>query len=238
MDRADSRLRARSSGDEGRDEGALEASRCFLRAMLMGIDDMAPVPSDLVNRVGEFLKIDVAELISPPALRRISTRPPLSAAPLQPAPGERRRRVLFLGRSDAARIAMLDAVSRATLADDVDVRTASLTPIAHDPRALRVLRHAGFATDAIHPRAVTVDDLSWADLVITVGSERDDWERLLPRSTPHQHETIDDPIPLARANGDELAPFRTVLRVIERTVSALRPPRSSRIPVAPSIRPK
>lgn len=236
MDRAESRLRAR--GGAGSDEGALEASRCFLRAMLMGIDDHGPVPNDLVARVGEFLKIDVGELITPPALRRISTRPPPSNFPLQNAPGERRRRVLFLGRNDAARIAMFDAVSRASLAGDVDVRTAALTPIASDARALRVLRHAGYATDAIHPRAVTVDDLSWADLVVTVGTDREQWEKFLPRSTAHQHETIDDPIVQARTltEGDELDAFRAVLRVIERTVGALRPPRVSRIPGPPSVR--
>lgn len=239
MDRAESRLRARAGGA---DEGALEASRCFLRAMLMGIDDTALVPSDLVARVGEFLKLDVAELISPPGLRRVSTRPPPSSFPLQPSPGERRRRVLFLGRSDGARVAMFDAVARSMLADEVDVRAAALTPIAHDPRSLRVLRHAGYATEATHPRPVTVDDLSWADLVVTVGAEREVWERFLPRSTLHQHEVIDDPIVLARAlvgDSDELEPFRSTLRAVERAIAMLRPPRSSRIPTAPvSQRPK
>lgn len=226
----------------------MEASFCFLRAMLMGIDDGAPVPPDLVSRVGEFLKIDVSELTAPPALRRVSTRPPPSSFPLQSSPGERRRRVLFLGRNDGARIAMFEAVARASLSDDVDVRAASLTPSAHDPRSLRVLRHAGYATEAVQPRAVTVDDLSWADLVVTAGGARDDWERLLPRSTEHQHEMIDDPIALALGGQDELEGFRAVLRVIERTVSGLRPPRTSlrpsfsRLPAAepppPSVRPK
>ena len=218
----------------------MEASRCFLRAMLMGIDESAPVPDDLVARVGEFLKLDLSELSSTPALRRVSTRPPASSYPLQNAPGERRRRVLFLGRSDAARVAMFDAVSRAVLADEADVRAASLTPAAHDPRTLRVLRHAGYSTDALSPRAVTVDDLSWADLVVTVGGEREDWEKFLPRSTPHQHELLDEPIALSRAlagEQDELEPFRSVLRAIERSVTVLRPPRSSRIPAAPQLRP-
>ena len=219
----------------------MEASRCFLRAMLMGIDDISAVPPELVARVSEFLKIDVAELVAPPALRRISTRPPPSSFPLQNAPGERRKRVLFLGRTDGARIAMFDAVARTSLSGDVDVRAASLTPAAHDPRALRVLRHAGYATEAVLPRAVTVDDLSWADLVVTVGAALDDWERFLPRSTIHQHEVIDDPLALARALAsadDELEPFRAVLRVVERTIVALRPPRTSlrpsysRLPVA------
>jgi protein-tyrosine-phosphatase len=231
MERAESRLRAR--GGPNADEGALEASRCFLRAMLIGIDEQAPVPPDLVARVGEFLKIDVAELITPPALRRISTRPPPSSVPLMTAPGERRRRVLFLGRSDGARVAMFDAVARAMLASDVDVRTAALTPVAHDPRSLRVLRHAGYATELTHPRAVTVDDLSWADMVVTVGGEREVWEKFLPRSTPHQHEAIDDPIALARSltgDSDELEPFRSTLRAVERAITQLRPPRVSRIP--------
>lgn len=235
MDRAESRLRTR-----GGEEGALEASRCFLRAMLVGVEDAAPVPNDLVARVGEFLKIDVAELLEgPPALRRQSTRPPPSSFPLQAPPGERRRRVLLLGRADGARLAMLDAVARSMLADEAEVRAAALTPIAYDSRALRVLRHSGYATELLNPRAVTVDDLTWADLVVTVSGEREDWERFLPRSTPHHHEPVDDPIALIREltdEHDELEAYRAVLRAIERLLSGLRPPRSSRLPAAPALR--
>jgi protein-tyrosine-phosphatase len=235
LERAEERLRAR-----GGEEGAIEASRCFLRAMLVGIDETAAVPEELIQRVGEFLKLDMSDVLVPPALRRASTRPPASLSPLQVSPGERRRRVLFLGRHDSARIAMLEAVARGMLADEADVRAASLTPAANDPRAMRVLRHAGYATDLLSPRAVTVDDLSWADLVVTVGGLKDDWERFLPRTTPHQHEVIDDPVRLAReapAPTDELEPFRAALRAIERSITVMRPPRSSRMPVAPSVRP-
>ncbi len=233
MERAEARLRAR-----GGEEGALEASRCFLRAMLSAIDEQADVPEDLVSRVGEFLKIDFSELSPKPALRRTSTRPPPSSFPLQAPPGERRRRVLFLGRQDSVRVAMFEAVARALLADDADVRAASLTPAATDPRAVRVLRHAGYATEQLSARAVTVDDLSWTDLVVTIGGDREEWERYIPRSTPHQHEQVDDPVALARSvdPADELEPFRSSLRAVERVVTQLRPPRSSRIPAAPALR--
>lgn len=233
MDRAEARLRSR-----GGDEGSLEASRCFLRAMLVGVDETARVPDDLVSRVCEFLKIDKAEVVEhAPALRRQSTRPP-SNFPLQAPPGERRRRVLLLGRADGARLAMFDAVARAMVGDDAEVRCAGLTPVAYDPRALRVLRHSGYPTELLNPRAVTVDDLSWADLVITVGGDREDWERFLPRSTPHQHEQVDDPVALTRGlsgDRDELDAYRAVLRVVERVIGQLRPPRSSRFPAAPPM---
>lgn len=230
MERAEARLRAR-----GGEEGSLEASRCFLRAMLAAIDEQAQVPEDLVSRVGEFLKLDLTELSPQPALRRTSTRPPPSSFPLQAPPGERRRRVLFLGRHDGARVAMFEAVARAMLVDDADVRAASLTPAATDPRAVRVLRHAGYATEQLSPRTVTVDDLSWADIVVTVSGERDDWERYIPRSIPHQHEVVDDPVAAAKplTGVDEIEPFRLSLRAVERAVVALRPPRSSRMPAAP-----
>lgn len=234
MDRAEARLRTRGGGEEG----ALEASRCFLRAMLVGVDENASVPHDLVARVGEFLKIDLVELLDNPALRRQSTRPPTSN-PLAAPPGERRRRVLLLGRADAARLAMLDAVGRTMLADDAEVRAAALTPIGYDARALKVLRHSGYATEQLNPRSVSVDDLSWADLVLTVGGEREDWERFLPRSIPHQHEPVEDPIALTREladEHDELEIYRTVLRAIERIVAQLRPPRSSRLPAAAPLR--
>jgi protein-tyrosine-phosphatase len=229
MERAEIKLRARSV-----EEGGLEASRCFLRAMLVGIDDAAPVPDDLLARVSEFLKIDLEDLVAPP--QRPSVRPP-SANPLASVPGERPRRVLFLGRSDPARVAMIEAVARSVLADEVEIRAASLAPAPVDARALRVIRHAGYSTDGVHPRAVSVDDLSWADLVVTVGGEREDWERFLPRSTAHQHESIEDPVGLARGletSRNELEPFRMVLRAVERMLGALRPPRATKVPtVAP-----
>lgn len=234
MERADARLRTR-----GGEEGALEASRCFLRAMLMGIDDAGAVPDDLVVRVGEFLAIDHAELMGVAA--RPSTRPPPSSVMLQAVPGERLRRVLVLGRGDGARVAMLDAVGRAMLVDEAELRAACLAPVPYDTRALRVLRLAGYATEGLGARAVTVDDLTWADLVITVGGDRDMWDRFLPRSTPHQHEPIDDPVALTRGlpgEHDDHEAFRSALRTIERVLSALKPPRSSRLPAAaPSIRP-
>ncbi len=245
MERVDARLRARSSSEKGEDDSGIEASRCFLRAMLVGIEDAAPVPDALVSRVSEFLKIDVEDLVGTSALRRASTRPPPSSVSLQAPPGERRRRVLFLGRSDAARIPMVDAVARTQLADEVEIRAAAIAPVAFDARALRVLRHAGYATDVLGPRALTVDDLSWADVVVTISGEREDWERFLPRTLPHQHEAVDDPIALMRAakegrisEVDELEPFRGVLRAVERLLATMRPPRSSRMPAAPpSVRP-
>ena len=82
LDRAEARLRAR-----GGEEGALEASRCFLRAMLVGIDDTAPVPDDLVARVGEFPKLDLSELTTNPALRRVSTQENPTSRPIVPMGG-------------------------------------------------------------------------------------------------------------------------------------------------------
>jgi protein-tyrosine-phosphatase len=236
MDRAESRLRARRSADQ--DEEGLEASRCFLRAMLTSVDDHEQVPADLVARVSEFLKLDLEELTNGPNSRR-SARPPASSSLAAP-PGERPRRVLFLGRSDGARLVMIDAIARATLAGEVDVRAAALSPVPFDPRALRALRHAGYATEGIAPRPMTVDDLSWADVVVTIGGEREDWDRFVPRSIAHQHEPVEDPVVLAKdliGSEDENEPFRLVLRAIERLVAVMRPPRSSRMPAAPQLRP-
>ncbi|MGZ3419327.1 MAG: arsenate-mycothiol transferase ArsC [Polyangiales bacterium] len=228
MDRAESRLRAKGGDEEG-----LEASRCFLRAMLTSVDDNAAVPQDLVARVAEFLKLDLDELMNGPTARR-SARPP-AANSLAAPPGERPRRVLFLGRGDAARLVMIDAIARATLAGEVDVRAASVSPVPFDARALRALRHAGYSTEGLAPRPMTVDDLSWADVVVTLSGEREDWDRFVPRSIVHQHEPVEDPVPLAKdlvGSEDENEPFRAVLRAIERLVAVMRPPRSSRMPAA------
>jgi hypothetical protein len=98
-----------------------------------------------------------------------------------------------------------------------------------------VLRHAGYPTEGIVPRVLSVEDLSWADLVVTVSGEAEDWQRFLPRSMSHQHEAVDDPVSIAQAlvgSQDEDEPFRSVLRTLERIVLLMRPPRSSRMPVA------
>lgn len=227
MERAEARLSTRADA-----EGSIEATRCFLRAMLVGIDEEGLVPDDLVARIADLLKIDRDELfgatLHAPALRRKSTRPP-------PSVGPRRQRILVLGRADAARLPMLEAVLRATFADEADVRGAALSPAPLDPRALRVLRLAGYATDALVPRALAVDDMTWGDLVVTVSGEREDWERLLPRNLEHVHELIDDPAAQARDLAevdDQSEPYRSALRAIERLAGQLRAGRSVRIPAA------
>ncbi len=206
--------------------------------MLIGVDEDAVVPDELIARVSEFLRIEADDLSGPPVSRRASTRPPPPS--LKAAPGERRRRLLFLGRSDAARVAICEAVARASLGDEAEVRAASLTPAAPDPRAIRALRHAGYPTDAIVSRAVTVEDLSWADLVVTLGGDRETWEKFLPRSIAHQHESLEDPVVRARdlaGSQDEDEPFRAAIRAVERVVVAMRPPRSSRVPALPQTGP-
>jgi protein-tyrosine-phosphatase len=227
MERAEARLSTRADA-----EGSIEATRCFLRAMLVGIDEEGAVPDDLVARIADLLKIDREELfgtpVHAPALRRKSTRPP-------PSVGPRRQRILVLGRADAARLPMLEAVLRATFADEADVRGAALSPAPLDPRALRVLRLAGYATDALVPRALAVDDMTWGDLVVTVSGEREDWERLLPRNLEHVHELIEDPAARARDLAevdDQSEPYRSALRAIERLAGQLRAGRSVRLPAA------
>lgn len=229
MDRAEARLTARADA-----EGSVEATRCFLRAMLVGIDEDGAVPDDLVARIADLLKIERDELFgAPPAntvassSRRLSTRPP-------PSVGPRRQRILVLGRADAARLPMLEAIVRAAFAEEADVRGAALSPAPLDPRALRVLRLAGYATDALVPRALAVEDMTWSDLVVTVSGEREDWERLLPRNLEHVHDLIDDPAALARdlqEADDQSEPYRATLRAIERLVERLRGGRSARMPV-------
>lgn len=228
MDRAEARLTARADA-----EGSVEATRCFLRAMLVGIDEDGAVPDDLVARIADLLKIERDELFGPPpgstgaaSTRRLSTRPP--------SVGPRRRRILVLGRADAARLPMLEAIVRAAFAEEADVRGAALSPAPLDPRALRVLRLAGYATDALVPRALAVEDMTWSDLVVTVSGEREDWERLLPRNLEHVHDLIDDPAALARdleEVDDQSEPYRATLRAIERLVEKLRGGRSTRMPV-------
>jgi len=227
VERVETRLRARS-GDDG-----IEASMCFLRAMLMGIDDEGSVPDALLARVGEFLKIDPTELTLDPVTRRPSTRPPSVWPAPPPSSRAAMRKVLFLARSDGARLPMLEAIGRAMLEGVAEVRSAGIAPVAFDPRATKALRQAGYATETLTPRPVSVDDLSWADVVVTCGGEREDWERFIPRSIAHEHQNVEDPIPQAAElgpNDDELDVFRNAVRIIERLIVPMRPMRPSRLP--------
>jgi protein-tyrosine-phosphatase len=234
VERVESRLRSRS-GDDG-----IEASMCFLRAMLMGIEDEGSVPDSLLARVGEFLKIDPTELTLDPLTRRPSTRPPSVWPAPPPSSRAAARKVLFLARSDGARLPMLEAVGRTMLEGIADVRSAGIAPVVFDSRATKALRQAGYPTETLSPRPVSVDDLSWADVVVTCGGEREDWERFIPRSIAHEHHLIDDPIPLAKDLGpddDELDVFRNAVRAIERVIGPMRPVRPSRIPQSGSAAP-
>ena len=234
VERVDRQLRARNAAEGG--EGSVEASMWFLRAMLMGIDDLGEVPDPLLARVGEFLKIDPTELTLDPGTRRPSTRPP-SVWPRGensqgPVSSRAPRKVLFLGRGDAARLAMLDAIGRALLEGVAEVRSAAIAPVAFDARATKALRQAGYSSD-LSPRAVSVDDLSWADVVVTCSGEREDWERFIPRSIAHEHHLIDDPIAQARGLGpedDEQDVFRNAVRMVERAIATMRPVRPSKMP--------
>jgi protein-tyrosine-phosphatase len=227
IDRVTTRMRLRGG------EGRVEASLCFLRALLVGIVDDAEVPTAVLGRVTEFLKIeddlDDVELDppAPPGPRRSSMR-------ISTAPPSRPTRLLFLGRSDSARLPMLDAVATAKLAGIAEVRSASIAPAQIDARVIKVLRHAGMETDHLSARTVSVDDLSWADIVVTYSGSREDWERYLPRSIAHEHFPVADPeLEKLAPDADAFDILRQSLRTIERVVAGVRPARPSRFPPAP-----
>ncbi len=234
IDRVTMRMRARGG------EGRVESSLCFLRALLVGVADDAPVPAAVLSRVGEFLRIEEddledGELEAPPPpsnpIRRSSMR-------ISTAPPARMTRVLFLGRGDAARLPMLDAVATARYAGIAEVRSASIAPAAIDARAIKVLRHAGIETDHLVSRTVSVDDLSWADLVVTASGTREDWERFIPRSMAHQHHPVPDPeLGLADPAADVHDSLRYTLRMVEKVIAAVKPVRPSRFPPPPSGNP-
>jgi len=228
VERAESVLRARGDADE---DGA-EATRCFLRAMLAGIGEDDEVPGSLVARIADLLRIEVLALsrtIEPAPASRPSAPP---AALRQSSTGI--RRVLLLGRSDGERLPLTEGVARSML-DDAEVRAAAVSPAPYDARALKALRQAGYATDGLSARALSVDDLTWAELVLTVSGDPAFWDRTLPRSTPREHLSIDEPAVL-EGQLDDLECFRVALRQVERAVAPLRSLRasrmSSRIPAA------
>jgi protein-tyrosine-phosphatase len=216
---------------DAEDEGA-EATRCFLRAMLAGIGEDQEVPGALVGRIADLLRIDVLAL----STHESSGASRASSRPAAPRASTDKRKVLVVGRGDGERLPLCEGVARSML-DDAVVRAACASPINYDPRALKALRQAGYATDGLLSRPLSVDDLAWAELVLTVGGDRAYWERTLPRSTPREHLVVDEPQALADEL-DDLESFRVTLRQVERSIAPLRNLRPSRVPsrMPPPIR--
>lgn len=222
IDRVTSRVRARGG------EGRVEASLCFLRAILVGVGEDQQVPTTMLERVAEFLRLEPQELEDdqpPPSnLRRSSLR-------ISTIPPERMTRVLLLGRSDPVRLPMLHAVANARLSTVAEIRAASIGPAPVDARIVKVLRQAGYDTDRVLPRPVTVDDLTWADLVVTMTGTIIEWAKFLPRSIAHEHQPVADPsLDSLREGQDPLDVLRQTLRNVERVVGNIRLARPSRFP--------
>ena len=178
IERVTSRIRMRGG------EGRVEASLCFLRAMLVGLTDEQEVTPSMLERVGEFLRVDPHEL-EDDSLQSNPRRN--SSMRISSIPAARLTRILLLGRGDSTRLPMLHAVASARYVEIADLRWASITPVPIDPHALKVLRQAGYPTAHLAPRGVSVDDMAWADLVVTVTGAREEWERFIPRSIAHEH---------------------------------------------------
>ncbi|GAC1522171.1 MAG: hypothetical protein NVS3B10_22600 [Polyangiales bacterium] len=228
IERVTSRVRARSGEDR------LESSLSFLSALLVGITEVHAVPPAMLERVGEFLRVEPHELGDepPPSNPRRNSSLRISSIP-PPRP----TRILLLGRGDPARMPMLHAVATARYSEIAEVRWASIAPVAVDARVLKVLRQAGYATAHLAPRTVSVDDMAWADLVVTATGTREEWERFIPRSIAHEHQPVPAPaLPELAADADPLEALRQTLRHVERAIAAVRPARPSRFPpeVAPA----
>jgi hypothetical protein len=225
VERAESVLRARS---DDADEGGAEATRCFLRAMLAGLDDDATVPASLVGRIAELLRIDVGTLLPGTPSEPSAMRPSSHPTAVRPTASADARRILLLARADGERLALCEGVARVVL-DEATVRAAAMSPVPYDARALKTLRQAGYATDGLVARSLSVDDLAWAELIVTVGGDGAGWDRMLPRTTAREHIAFDEPS--ARASDlDELESYRRQLRHIERALAPLRGSRGTRSP--------
>ena len=227
IERVTARMRQRGG------EGRVEASLCFLRALLVGVGDDQHVPDEMLERVSEFLRIEPQELEVEPPHRRSSLR-------ISTVPPARMTRVLFLGRSDPMRLPMFDAVGGARFSGIAEVRAAAIAPVAIDARAIKVLRHAGIETDHLAARSVSVDDLAWADIVVTFEGTREEWERFIPRSIAHEHHPVIDPmteIDSLDEKADALDTLRYTLRSVERVIAAVRPARPSRFPAPAPLPP-
>lgn len=101
---------------------------------------------------------------------------------------KRPARILFLSRTDACRGLMAEAAARVDGAGWLEARSAGLDPGAGpDPEALAALARAGLGGMDLRPKALTREDLEWADLVVSLDAAAGRRAGELAPGRPHRH---------------------------------------------------
>lgn len=138
-------------------------------------------------------------------------------------------KVLFICSGNSCRSQMAEGWLRVSSGGRIEAGSAGLDPHGQNPRAIAIMAEAGVDIAGQASKALTNDDLQWADLVITVCGDAEETCPLLPPGTRKEHWPLPDP---AKATGSEeeiMAVFRAsrddirhrVADLIERLTAAV-----------------
>ncbi|MEQ6885454.1 arsenate reductase ArsC [Salicola sp. Rm-C-2C1-2] len=129
--------------------------------------------------------------------------------------------VLFVCTGNACRSQMAEGFLRHMRGGRLNVDSAGLEAHGQNPRALQVMDEVGVGIQDQQSSTLTEAHLVWADLVVTVCGDADEFCPMLPPGTDKHHWALPDP---ARAQGDDatvMTEFRRVRDDIEQRVQAL-----------------
>ncbi len=108
--------------------------------------------------------------------------------------------ILFICASNSVRSQIAEGWARYLGDDNVDIRSAGLTPFMVHPMAVATMNDVGI--DISHQRCRRLDDriLEWADWVITLSDTVKPYSAEFPDSVKYDHWSIPNPDTLVNEN--------------------------------------
>ena len=130
-------------------------------------------------------------------------------------------RVLFVCTGNSCRSQMAEGFGRALGAHVAEVRSAGLEPKGLHPLAVRAMAEVGIDISHQRSKALTEEDLRWADVVVTLCGDARDRCPVLPEGTRSHHWPLPDPAAMAGSEEEVMPVFRAVRDQVDREVRAL-----------------
>lgn len=131
------------------------------------------------------------------------------------------KKVLFLCTGNSCRSQMAEGFARALAGDRWEVYSAGTNPVGVNPRAVQVMAEVGIDISGQTSKAVDLEILHAADVVVTLCGDARDSCPVTPPGVRRLHWPLEDP---AKATGTEeeiLHKFRQVRDEIKKRVEEL-----------------
>ncbi|WRP17164.1 arsenate reductase ArsC [Carboxydochorda subterranea] len=152
-----------------------------------------------------------------------------------PVPEEPRVRILFVCTGNSARSQMAEGFGRALGEGIAEARSAGLEPKGLHPYAVRAMAEVGIDISQQRSKLLSMEDIRWADVVVTLCGDARDRCPVLPPGTRSYHWPLPDPAAARGSEADVLAVFRAVRDEIERDVRQLLASLAAEKAVSPRV---